>query len=789
MMKKLFQTILLLSYIFVNLSNGLFATQITDSLEIILKNSKADSTKARILNILSWNYKSIDTKKAWDYSKEALRLANEQNLIIEQGAAYNNIGSLYYLVTKLDSAIFYFDMAHKLFEKAGNKSRSVRSKQNVALIYNDKSDYKKAIEIYNSILVESKEIVDSMQKANLYNNIGNSYNLMGDYDKAMEYFLDAIEYYEKLGAKENLSTVYYNIGALQYYRSNFEKALDYADQSLKIREEIKNPYGIAYSYILKGAIFEGQQNHDKALEAYQYALKIDRELNDLQGIATLLLNIANVNINKNNLTEARKYSLEALTEINKTGIIKLKLSIYNNIADIEVRLDNYKEALKYYGKTAVLADSTGDKMELRYAYNGMFKTYELMQDYKNAFIYQSKYLVLNDSIFNSEKDKQLTEMDTKYQSEKKEKEIELLNKDKKLQEIELEKKAEQVNKQRIIIYGAIVVIIIILIFIILIFRLYRQNKKMNNTLIIQNEEILQKNEEITAQSEEILSKNEELNQRNEEILSQRDEIERQHNIVVEQKRLITDSINYASNIQGAILKPISFVRELLPESFILFKPKDVVGGDFYWYKQIVNKCLIVVADCTGHGVPGAFMTLIGNAGLNQIVALKGIENPAVILNELNIYVKNTLQQNASGLKADDGMDAGICFIDVSNRKLVFSGAKISLFHYKNNDINEYKGDKCSLGYKRSDDSFIFNNLEIKVDENESFYMTSDGFIDISYGENEFPLGKKKFKNMILKNIDKPMDVQGQILENFLVENSNSELVSQRDDLTVIGFKI
>ncbi|OFX18363.1 MAG: hypothetical protein A2033_14030 [Bacteroidetes bacterium GWA2_31_9] len=279
-----------------------------------------------------------------------------------------------------------------------------------------------------------------------------------------------------------------------------------------------------------------------------------------------------------------------------------------------------------------------------------------------------------------------------------------------------------------------------------------------------------------------------MNQRNEEISSQRDEIERQRDVVIDQKRLITDSINYASNIQGAILRPITYINQLLTDSFILFKPKDVVGGDYYWYKQFDYKCIIVVADCTGHGVPGAFMTLIGNAGLNQIIALEGIENPALILQELNVYVKNTLRQNTDNLKADDGMDAGICVVDLPNRKLTYSGAKISLFHYKDNDITEYKGDKCSLGYRRSDDDFEFTNMEITIGENEAFYMTSDGFIDISYGDKKFPLGKKKFKNMLLENIDKPMKIQGEILADFL-NNPNKKEVEQRDDINVFGFRI
>ena len=368
----------------------------------------------------------------------------------------------------------------------------------------------------------------------------------------------------------------------------------------------------------------------------------------------------------------------------------------------------------------------------------------------------------------------MEELQAQYQNEKKQKEIEILQKDKELQDTELQKKQLKIKQQTTQIYAFISGLILVLFLAIVLYRNYRNKKKANIIL--------------EAQKHEISEKNQELNQRNEEISSQRDEIERQRDVVIDQKRLITDSINYASNIQGAILRPITYINQLLTDSFILFKPKDVVGGDYYWYKQFDYKCIIVVADCTGHGVPGAFMTLIGNAGLNQIIALEGIENPALILQELNVYVKNTLRQNTDNLKADDGMDAGICVVDLPNRKLTYSGAKISLFHYKDNDITEYKGDKCSLGYRRSDDDFEFTNMEITIGENEAFYMTSDGFIDISYGDKKFPLGKKKFKNMLLENIDKPMKIQGEILADFL-NNPNKKEVEQRDDINVFGFRI
>ncbi len=801
--------ILILTFItLISYHSGAYSANVNDSLENVLTNTKTDTAKARILNILAWNYSAIDSKKAWIYAKKALSLAGKHHLLLEEGAAYNNIGALHYYVKSLDSALIYYQKAKIAFQKAGNKKRVSRCLQNIAVVYNDKSDYKTAINIYQKLLINYLETKDSSQAANIYNNVGNSYNLMGNYDKAMENFLKAIEFYEKIGAKNNLSSVLYNMGALHFYKGSYDKAMEYCDQSLKLREEIKNPYGIAYSYLLKGVIFEAEKKYDEALEANNKALKIDEELGDKQGIASILLNISTCYINQNKLTEARKYSLDALRIIKETGIIKLQLNIYNNIGDIELRLKNYKAAVTHFLQTASLADSTGDKPELKDAYKGLATAYSFMGEYKNAFMYLQKHMDIKDTLFNAEKNRQLTEMDTKYQSVKKEKEIQLLNKDKALQKAEIEKKGEQVKRQRFIIISAIGGLVIVLIFTFFLFRLYSQKKKMNFMLANQNEEILQKNEEITAQRDEIEA--------------QRDEITKQHNLVTIQKdkiekihKEVTDSINYAKRIQRATLPKLDLLKNHISEYFLIFKPRDIVSGDFYWVAEVEKQLIITVADCTGHGVPGAFMSMLGMSILKEIVIKEYITHPALILKRMRKEIINALQQKgvegdaSVSLSVKDGMDMALVSIDTETLNMQFAGANNPVYivrklikpeskkveneklneanfeTLKTSELYELKGDKMPIAIHEHMEAFSIK--EFQLQKGDCFYLMSDGFEDQFGGINNKKFKSKKLKEKLLAVNSLPLTEQFNSLNNTFEDWIGD--YEQTDDVTLLGFKI
>ncbi|OFX61063.1 MAG: hypothetical protein A2046_15815 [Bacteroidetes bacterium GWA2_30_7] len=706
-----------------------------DSLINIINSSKIDSVKAKCFIELAEFSSNSNPDTSLYYANKALVIFKNNNLIKSIGRTYNLIGNN--LLQKGD-----YIKAKENFTKALNEFKSInyqdgigQSMNSIGLCLDKKGEYDKAIIQY----VEALKIMDKtgnlIDKARILNNIGAIYyNVYHNNLRAMEYYEQVLEIVLKLDNKRGISSTYNNLALLYINLDSLDVARKYLFKSIEINKQINNPYEVALSYNNIGTTYSKENNLTMANDYYQKSLEIKILLDDKPGI----------------------------------------LESYINIGQIYLEQNDFINAKKYFEKSLNLARNIGSKEREKITLDNLSNLYAKMHDYKSAYISHIDFTNLKDSIFNENNAKMMEETEQKYQSEKKQIEIEILQKDKELQDTELQKKQLKIKQQTTQIYAFIAGLILVLFLAIVLYRNYRNKKKANIIL--------------EAQKHEISEKNQELNQRNEEISSQRDEIERQRDVVIDQKKLITDSINYASNIQGAILRPISYINQLLPDSFILFKPKDVVGGDFYWYKQVDYRCIIVVADCTGHGVPGAFMTLIGNAGLNQIVALEGIDNPALILKELNVYVKNTLRQNIDNLKADDGMDAGICIVDVPNRNLTYSGAKISLFHFKNNDIQEYKGDKSSLGYRRSDDDFEFKNLEIKIDKNEAFYMTSDGFIDISYGDKKFPLGKKKFKTMLMENVDKPMKKQGETLAEFLT-NSNKDEVEQRDDISVFGFKI
>lgn len=249
---------------------------------------------------------------------------------------------------------------------------------------------------------------------------------------------------------------------------------------------------------------------------------------------------------------------------------------------------------------------------------------------------------------------------------------------------------------------------------------------------------------------------------------------------------IMDSIHYAKRIQNSIL-PINheFIK-VFDEHFTIWKPKDIVGGDFYWLKRFGNDFIIAIVDCTGHGVPGALMTMASNAILNYIVETKKWSDPAKIIKELNFMIKESLNKNSSNEGADDGLDIGICYVK-NNKEMIFAGAKISLYINNGREVREVKGDKKSVGYKKTDNSFQFKNNFIIIEKGDRFYLTTDGYIHQSGGAKNLPFGRKRFVSIIDKIYDCSLDSQKIAFEKELIDYMGAE--EQRDDITVIGFKI
>lgn len=262
------------------------------------------------------------------------------------------------------------------------------------------------------------------------------------------------------------------------------------------------------------------------------------------------------------------------------------------------------------------------------------------------------------------------------------------------------------------------------------------------------------------------------------------EVVKQKEVIEEKNKHITDSIKYAKRIQEAIIPGEDIVKGMLKNSFVLYKPKDIVSGDFYWIERKGNKILFAVVDCTGHGVPGAFMSIIGFNGLNQIVNEFGHIRPAEILTRLNKTISYTLRQRVEDSVIRDGMDMAICSIDLDSNKLEFAGAFNPLFIIRNNEVLEIKGDKQPIGNFLGQEDYEFTNKEIDLLPNDKLYLFSDGYADQFGGPNGKKLKYNYFRQLLLDNHAKPMEEQKVSIDDFFEKWRHG--FEQIDDVCIIG---
>jgi serine phosphatase RsbU (regulator of sigma subunit) len=272
----------------------------------------------------------------------------------------------------------------------------------------------------------------------------------------------------------------------------------------------------------------------------------------------------------------------------------------------------------------------------------------------------------------------------------------------------------------------------------------------------------------------------ELEKRNQQILENRDEIE-------EKAKHITDSIKYAKRIQKAIYPTTSHIKRLLPDSFIFFKSKGIVSGDFYWIEEVGSKVLFAACDCTGHGVPGAFISIVTNNLLNQAVKEHGLSKPSLILDEVNRGVTQALHQTLEDSVVKDGMDAALCAFDRQTGKLEYAGAYNSMFLVRGGELTEIKADSIAIGRFIGEAYRTFTNHEIEVQTNDVIYLFSDGFADQFGGPDGKKIKKNNFKTLLIQLSPLPMEEQREKLYNYF--KSWQGEVEQVDDVLVIGVRI
>ena len=338
-----------------------------------------------------------------------------------------------------------------------------------------------------------------------------------------------------------------------------------------------------------------------------------------------------------------------------------------------------------------------------------------------------------------------------------------------------------------IVACAILFLIFVLLIVFLRERSLKREKRVLEEKVRERTQIIEEqNITLTLQRDDLERYNKEIIQQKEEITAQRDEIEAQRDQIFKQNEEITNSIVYARRIQSAIMPSAEVVNCLLKRSFILFRPRDIVSGDFYWMSKIGDKTIIVAADCTGHGVPGAFMSMMGVSFLNDIVGVEGITGADVILNELRNKIKSTLWQTGKDGETRDGMDIAICVFESDFRTVYYSGAYNPLYLIRKGELIEYKADKMPVGiHIKEKESFTINSVSLEKGDN--LYIFSDGYVDQFGGENGKKFMAKPFKELLVSINGKSMDEQKLLLEQSL--DSWQGHHDQVDDVLVIGVEI
>jgi serine phosphatase RsbU (regulator of sigma subunit) len=475
------------------------------------------------------------------------------------------------------------------------------------------------------------------------------------------------------------------------------------------------------------------------------------------------------------------YQQKAIKEAVKAKAPRYHTLALLGVAKIYYAQAKYRQAVKIGQQALAIAYTMTSLDVMRDAQEILYQSYQRLQNYKAAFEAHLKYTKLQDSLLNTSRVKELTMLEMNYDFDKKQALIEAKQKAKEERlKIENEKKLAQ---QRLYLLAVLGVLGTVVLFSVFVLRSRQVQKKLNVQLTEQKDDLQQKQNELVVL-------NEELHQSRDEVITQRDYIEEQHKDLVINKDRIDSSIRAAQTIQQAVLPFADELKQAFAEYFIIYRPKDVVSGDFYWVKQLPTQTIVVVADCTGHGVPGAFMSLIGINLLDKIIFQENITQPADILNRLHGLINIALHQENVEHRSG-GMDAVVlCLQPTShhhNTHIVFSGARNPLY-YKAPDMPEIQlllGTRKSVGGYHNDTN-AFTASQITLPQGSTLYAGSDGFQDQNNAHRK-KFGSKQLLKLLNLVVDKPLPKQKAILESEL--NDHMQGTSQRDDIVWLGIKL
>ncbi|MEW6469262.1 MAG: tetratricopeptide repeat protein [Bacteroidota bacterium] len=618
--------------------------------------------------------------------------------------------------------------------------------KNIAQVCGATGDIDLVLKYYELAYQLVKDSATSQLKAEITFGLGDSYFSKGNYDRAMELFRQAKSMATTLNDQNLLFSSIHSIGDLMMHRERSfpDSAYDYFILSMKIAEQSGNVKNKAIAYSALSALYTGKKNWDSAMIAVEKALALYQQLSDSNGIAHAYKDIGDVcyykGENKRAIANYHKaYDIyKGLNYISGLAITACDLAYMYATLKNKALLDSYAEESYDYARQ--------HKSWSTYGYLGKWlsEAYEMVGDHKQALRYFKLYFDANDSINDRDRIEKTSreQLQSNFESKLQQMKVE----EEKRKAIASEKEKYQSFIRNILIVGILVACVLLFIT----YKNFIQKKKAN--LIIS-----QQKEEVELQKLKIEEKNKE----------------------------ITDSINYAKLIQQSILPDPNEILGTF-NCFGLYLPKDVVSGDFYWYQQQGDISMIAAADCTGHGVPGALMSMIAIDKLNQAVVANGLTDPGEILSFVNKGLKASLKQNMVSSTSQDGMDIALCCFNFKAGSVDFAGANRPMWLIRDKTLYDYRPTKACIGGITGNEQ-VFKTERVELKKNDTVYIFSDGYADQFGGGTGKKMMTRNFKELLISIQSVPIKDQEKLLLEQLKKWQGS--FEQVDDILVIGVRV
>jgi serine phosphatase RsbU (regulator of sigma subunit) len=663
--------------------------------------------------------------------------SNDHSIDSNTVSAYLNIADTY-REDDLDLAIYHAKNALLYADKINYKL-----KHNIHSSLGDyhfkKNEYQDAINQYQKAVEFAQKNNFKQDESEFLGSIGSVYRQLGKKPIELDYKLNALAVLEELQDPQLLLAAYAKVGSFFTDIQNFEKGLEYYSKAIPILDTVKFNIGAAY-YLNLGFCYNNLGAPEKALPYLKKSLAIDIEDNDELSMASSYNNMGDTYKNLGNIAKALECFNNALTISTKINEKKRMLTALIHIARIDFEKGDLNAAEEKCYQALVYAKELKNINRIQRASSLLYGIFLKQKSYEKALNMKNLSIKMKDSLFSMNSLKIISELQAKYQFQK-----QILTdsishvKEQEIKDLEILKQKTELNAKRNQQYALFGGMILVIFFSGFMYNRYR---------------ITQKQKVIIEQ--------------------QKNEVEEAHNE-------IKDSINYAKRIQTAILPPNKVVKEYLKDSFILYKPKDIVAGDFYWMESVKNIVLFAAADCTGHGVPGAMVSVVCNNALNRSVREYGHTTPGEILDKTRKIVIEEFEKSEDEVK--DGMDIALCSIEGNTLK--YSGAHNPLWIIRGNELIETKANKQPIGQFEKLEPYTTHSFELQ--KGDSIYIFSDGYVDQFGGEKGKKFKAKTFRTLLLSIQDKSMEEQKELIDSAF-ENWRGEL-EQIDDVCVIGVRI